>query len=328
MIDRLLVTGGSGFIGAELVELALGRGMALRNIDVAAPRDAAHRPMWRQFDIRNRDSLTREIVEFDPHYVVHLASDIDIEIRQIEKLTTTIEGTANILAALAEAPSLRGFLHTSTQFVVTPGIRPDNERDLRPYTVYGAAKAEAERMVWAADLAVPWIIARPVVVWGPHHPSFAREIFRHMRSRCYLHPTSKPPIERAYGYVTNVAHQMFALVTLPPGPTGRRVFYLGDEIVDYDGWADSFSRGLSGRAARRVPVWLLSALGKAGDAAIALGMRPPIDSGRVLRMSTTSNLDLRPTYELAGAPPVDFETGLRRTLRWLEAERAAGKSGR
>lgn len=323
MAERLLITGASGFIGAEVVDLAIQAGYEVRNLDIAEPRSDQHKPLWRRTDVRNAAAVAKEVEEFNPHRVLHLASDIDVTIRTLEEFQTTINGTNNVLAALPRAKSLKKFVHTSTQFVVKPGVEPTSETHYDPYTIYGEAKSLTEKAVWAAGLSVPWQIVRPTIIWGPHHPSFATQIFRHMRSGRYLHPEGRQPIIRAFGFVTNVAEQMLHFVSLDATDPSRRVFYLGDDSIDYGIWADAFSVGLIGRPARRIPVAALRALGVAGDMARRLGIPSPIDSGRAFRMSTASRIDLKPTLDAVGAPSVDFRTGVDRTLNWLRTHYAA-----
>lgn len=282
-----------------------------------------HQPLWRRIDIRDAAALATGVESFDPHRVMHLASDIDVTIRTLGEFQTTVNGTQNVLDALKRARSLRSFVHTSTQFVVKPGIEPTNEQHYDAYTTYGEAKALTEKAVSAADLPVPWYIMQPTIIWWPHHPSFATQIFRHMKSGRYLHPVAPQPILRAYGYVSNVAEQMFHFAQRDEFDPPRRVFYLGDDSIDYEIWADAFSIGLIGRPALRIPVAALKALGTAGDVAKRLGIRSPIDSGRAFRMSTASKIDLKPTLDAVGAPTVDFRTGVDRTLSWLRDEYAA-----
>jgi len=317
MAEKLLLTGGSGFIGAEVASIALARGFTLLNLDIRPPRESSQKPFWREVDIRDAGAVRREILEFQPDRIVHLASDIDVTLKTLDQFKTTIDGTQNVLDTLRDLPLLRRFVHVSTQFVVKPGIEPRDERFLDPYTVYGEAKAETERRVWQAELPMPWYIARPVIIWGPHHPSFAREIFRHMASRRYLHPVGRQPIDRAFGYVTNVADQMMTLATIDPARTSRHVYYVGDGTMNYDTWADAFSVGLTGRKAKRIPVGPLLLLGRIGDLVKSAGFKSPIDSGRAFRMTTSSRVDLAPTLEIAGPPRVGFEEGVERTLGWL-----------
>ena len=122
---------------------------------------------------------------------------------------------------------------------------------------------------------------------------------------------------RAYGYVTNTAEQILALALSGEGSGERRVFYAGDATIDNDQWADAFALEMTGKRARRVPVWLLNAMGKAGDAMKHLKLPAPIDSGRAFRMSTSSAIDLAPTLAVTGPPRVPFEQGVRETMVWL-----------
>lgn len=320
MGEKILLTGGSGFIGSEIVDLALERGYQVRILDIRPPRTPEHLAYWRKVDVRDAATVSEQIAEFAPDRLLHLASDIDVTIRTLAEFKTTIDGTANVLAAAARLPELKRFIHVSTQFVVRPGVEPADERYLEPYTVYGEAKAETEKLVWAAHLGAPWFILRPVIIWGPNHPTFAQQIFRHMGTRRYLHPVGREPINRAFGYVTNVAEQMMTFATMDPALASRHVYYVGDGTIDYDLWADAFSVGLTGKPARRIPVWLLKLMGTAGDAVKAIGLRSPIDSGRAFRMSTASKVDLSPTLEITGPPRIGFDEGVRRTLEWLRRQ--------
>lgn len=317
MVSRYFVTGGSGFIGRELVALILAGGDDARIFDIAPPGEGAHRDCWIEGDVRDRTALRDALAGYDPHYIFHLASDTDVSISDLRQFTTTLEGTANVIDLARELPSVRRFTHVSTQFVVRPGVQPLDEHHLEPYTVYGSAKAETERMMWAADLPMPWLIVRPTIVWGPHHPSFADHIFKQIRKRRYLHPRGATPIVRAFGFVSNVARQMLILGTLSAPATNKHVFYLGDGAIDYDLWADAFAVGLTGRCARRIPVSLLTLMGRLGDGLKRMSIRFPLDSGRAFRMSTSSRIDLDDTLTITGPPAVSFDEGVRETLAWL-----------
>lgn len=317
-MTKLFLTGGSGFIGGEIAKLALAQGQEIAIFDLKAPHFADHMPLWTEGDVRDLPALQAAVAAARPDIIVHLASDTDVQIVRMEEFTTTLDGTRNAITVAAATSGLAKFVHISTQFAVRPGVKPADETFLDPYTVYGEAKAETERMVRGAKLAMPWLIIRPTIIWGPHHPSFRENIFRHIASRNYLHPVGRGKIMRAFGYVTNTAQQILSLALSAEGASAPHVFYAGDETLDYDVWADAFSKGLTGKPARRVPLWLLTALGRAGDIAKALRLPAPIDSGRAFRMSTSSAIDLSPTLARTGTPVVSFDQGVRETLAWLK----------
>lgn len=316
MDKRLFLTGGSGFIGSEVINVARMNGYCVRNADIKAPFLDSDREFWTNIDVRSYKTLSEEILSFQPDYIIHLASDIDVNLKTIGEYRTTIEGTRNIVRIASMLPGLRRFVHVSTQYVVKPGVQPKSETHFHPYTHYGEAKAVSEKTVREFALR-DWLIVRPTIIWGPRHPSFADAIWRHIALRTYLHPNLGHPILRCYGYVRNTADQIISLLGINQAMINRHVFYLGDGIMDYDLWADSFSIGLSGRPARRVGRNSLKLLGIIGSAARLFGIKAPFDMGRYFRMTTSAEVDLSPTFEAVGLPKVPFEEGLKESLEWL-----------
>jgi len=317
---RLLVTGGSGFIGSELVAIALQQGYCIRNLDIRRPNFEAHRSLWAEVDLRDRESVIENFRAFKPDVVIHMASEIDVNLKSLNDYSTTVGGTLNILAAVSQAANIQRFISISTQYAVMPGVQPADEKFLLPYTLYGEAKAEAEKLVWQKNLSTPWFILRPTVIWGPRHPSFSRLIWKYIATRSYLHPSSAKPIMRCYGYVRNTAHQIMAFVSVDSSRSDRHVFYLGDACINYDIWADAFSKRLTGRPARRIPKSALLFFGLAGEGIKKVGLKAPIDMGRYFRMTTSAEVDLSTTHSLIGPPQVSFEEGLSETVGWLAEE--------
>lgn len=316
MSSKIVITGGSGFIGSAVVQMALKRGFEIRNLDLKPPALREHNELWRSVDVREEASVAREVQSFQPDLVLHLASDIDVNLIQLEQYRTTIEGTRNVVTAAANLKSLKRFVHVSTQFVVTPGVVPKSETDFKPYTLYGEAKASSEKIVRNSAIS-DFVILRPTIIWGPNHPSFADQIWHYIAQRKYLHPMGSEAITRCYGYVTNTADQIMTIACAALSSDAPRVYYLGDGTIDYDVWADAFSFGLTGKPARRIPVKLLSVLSTVGELAKWFGLSAPIDRGRFFRMTTSSDINLEPTFNVVGQPKVPFEQGVAETLAWL-----------
>ena len=57
MGEKILITGGAGFIGSDVVAIALARGDEVPNLDINPPRDATQAPHWRQVDVRDREAI-------------------------------------------------------------------------------------------------------------------------------------------------------------------------------------------------------------------------------------------------------------------------------
>jgi nucleoside-diphosphate-sugar epimerase len=315
--QKLLVTGGSGFIGNEVITIATSIGLQVMNLDLKPPPVERANATWIQADVRNVEELRKVMHAFSPEYILHLASDVDVNYKSMKQYETTVEGTRNIAKVATELPDLRRFVHISTQFVVEPGIVPTSEKFWKPYTLYGEAKAESERIIWSTGLE-DFYILRPTIIWGPRHPSFAQQIWKYIAERKYLHPATRRPLMRTYGYVSNVADQMVSFAYRDVSVSDKRVFYLGDQCINYDEWVDAFALGLTGAPARRIPKSLLKIIALGGEAMKKCGISAPIDMGRYFRMTTASPYDIESTFAAVGNPKTSFDEGIARTLSWLK----------
>ena len=55
-MEKLLITGGSGFIGTNLIEKLRKDGKyELVSIDIVAPKIDSHKDIWKQVDLRKAD---------------------------------------------------------------------------------------------------------------------------------------------------------------------------------------------------------------------------------------------------------------------------------
>jgi nucleoside-diphosphate-sugar epimerase len=319
-VASILVTGGSGFIGRHLVDELLASGHAVSIFDIKQPADEAHKPCWFAGDILDKESLERAVQAARPEIVVHLAAHAEIQCRNIADYASIHEGTRNVLDVLGKAATVRRLMHVSTQLVVGPGHYPECETDLRPYTLYGQSKAMAEQEVRNRALPIEWVIIRPTNSWGPYHPSFPRSVWLYLSKRYYLHPAGPRSAMRSYGYIGNAVNQFIAIMNATAGSVHGRVFYLGDGAIDSALWLDEFSMQLTGVPTRRAPLWFLKLLARGGDALESFGYAAPLDSERLMRMSTDYHVPLEPTLTLAGPPRISLAAGVARTVSWLRTE--------
>lgn len=182
---RVLVTGGTGFIGARLAErLALEEGAEVR----ALVRDW-RKAVWIsradvelvQGDITDRDSLLRAMQGCE--IVFHCAAafgSLD------ECASTNVGGTRNVLEC-ADVLSVKRLVYLSSVAVHGP-TPPDNadERDeFRPLgNSYADSKIAAEELIWQFRQRRPLPIAviRAAPVWGPRGESFTVWPLRQMKA--------------------------------------------------------------------------------------------------------------------------------------------------
>ena len=77
--DRILITGGSGFIGTALVSLLQHAGAEARNIDLAPPQVDQHHSVWVKGSVLDEGAVRGVVDAFRPTHLVHLAAETSIE---------------------------------------------------------------------------------------------------------------------------------------------------------------------------------------------------------------------------------------------------------
>jgi GlcNAc-P-P-Und epimerase len=325
--DTLLVTGGSGFIGTNLIEAAMSRFPGRVNLDLKPPMNPEHASCHVSGDILNQAQTLEVFRKVRPTHVVHLAARCDCD------ETTTVEagyrantdGTANVLKAVREAGSVRRLVVASTQFVFNKGAQlPASDTDYHPVTVYGQSKVVTERLTRDAGLECCWTLIRPTNVWGPWHIRYTREFFRILRAGLYVHPGGEPVV-RSYAYVGNVVDQILAILDAAESRVAGRTLYLGDVPRDIFDWVDGFSRSLRDRPARKVPRFLLRPVAWTGDLISLITGRPFfLTSSRLRSMTLPYLTPMNKTFEVLGPPRHDLGDGIRKTTEWLRWFEASG----
>lgn len=181
----ILVTGGSGFIGTNFINMMLEGTQKVINIDKNIPgqRSKIVTPNRIDYllDLRGKVAprIASLIDEYNPDWIVHFAAESHVDTSIIAPIAfeeNNVMGTINILEAMRIAKWKPMLLHVSTDEVYgSLGLGEDNapfmEHDaFHPNSPYAASKAAAECFVraYGTTYNIPYIITRSSNNYGPH----------------------------------------------------------------------------------------------------------------------------------------------------------------
>jgi dTDP-glucose 4,6-dehydratase len=179
-MTKLLITGGSGFIGSHLVRHVLDQtAHAVVNVDkltyaaVTAAGDVARpngRYAFEQVDICDAAAFRRVLAEHQPAAVMHLAAETHVD-RSLDGpaafFRTNVEGSFNVIETATEywqaLPAAEVF------GALGPGGRFDEDSPYRPNSPYAATKAAGDHLAraWHKSLGLPVIFCHCSNNYGP-----------------------------------------------------------------------------------------------------------------------------------------------------------------
>lgn len=174
---RVLVTGGTGFVGNHLIPQLISNNFEITCL-VRTDKKAAE--LQKKYgvetiigDVTNSETLKQ--ISKDIDYVVHLAAMGHVSAVTEEAYQQFVgineQGTKNLLEAFKDSKRLKKFIHFSSTAAMGPiGIPILNEVSVpNPITPYQKSKNRSERIIIEAftEYGFPGIILRPCMIYGP-----------------------------------------------------------------------------------------------------------------------------------------------------------------
>lgn len=318
-LAKVLVTGGSGFIGTNLIGFLLGEGYEIINVDANQPRNIEHIPIWRKCDVLDYDSLINLFGTYLPNIVVHLAAHTDLKGTNASAYADNLNGVQNIVSACNATKSVDRLIFTSSLLVCKLGYIPVSDEDFQPDTPYGESKVTGEKIIRSSSSGdYTWTILRPTSIWGPWFSSPYKDFFELVVAGRYRHPNGVNP-RRTYGYVTNTVNQIYSIFY--DDFASGKVFYLGDQPVTVLQWATEIRRALGATDPKSLPYFLVLIAATFGSMVERVA-RFPISLRRLDNMSKDAIYDVsyvQEQVEKRSLNNVSFEAAIARTLSWLQS---------
>ena len=192
MKEKVLLTGGAGFIGSYIAKKLIDQDKTVFVYDSFIryfnPISYPHYQQYIQYrfkgyekriifirgDTRDKYYLRSIISRYKPSFIIHLAAlpIADIGDKNPEEaISSIIQGTVNILDIIKDLKFIKRFVYTSSSMVYgdfeyTPA---DEDHPKRPKGIYGGAKLAGEIITesYGRRYSIPYTIIRPSAVYGP-----------------------------------------------------------------------------------------------------------------------------------------------------------------
>ena len=337
-MDKILVTGASGFIGSFIVEEALKRDMEVW----AAVRPSSSRQYlsdprihFIELDLSDVERLKKQLQPHTFDYVVHAAGATKcLHKRDFYRVNTL--GTKNLAdAIIALKMKMKRFIFISSLSIFGP-VRESQpyeeiqETDLpMPNTAYGRSKWQAEQYLDSlnpkdedgepGECLFPYIVLRPTGVYGPREKDYflmAKSIKGHSDFSVGFRPQ-----DLTFIYVQDVVQAVF--LALDRGMSGRKYFLSDGGVYSSSHFSHLICKELGKPWVLRIkaPVWVLRFVTFVGEyVGRATGKISALNNDKYHILKQRNwRCNIEPAMdELGFHPHYDLTRGTQLTIKWYQ----------
>jgi nucleoside-diphosphate-sugar epimerase len=322
---RVLVTGGTGYVGSHAIAALTGDGHRIRvlarspeGVSRALAPLGAERVETVIGNVTDPAAVERALEGCNA--VLHAASVFSMDARKADEMrSVNVRGTDVVLGA-AYRHGLDPIVHVSSELALLPPaagevLNPDSPVREAPWP-YCRSKADSELVARQYQaLGAPIVSVMPAGAWGPHDPYFGEGVTRATNVLKRRYPIVMPGGMHVVD-VRDVAAVLSAV--MEPGHGPRRYMVTGHYISMPD-----LIRTLGDLTGRRLPfatfpAWFLAAFGRATDVAQQwVRTRLPWDGEGIWVMNCAARCDDSKTRNELGLEPRPLRETFVDTVRWL-----------
>jgi dihydroflavonol-4-reductase len=319
---RVLVTGGTGFVGSHVTEALLGAGHQVRLLartparvaTVLGPRGIEPSEVA-QGDMGDPRSVQDALEGCDA--VVHAAAVVGVASGDMSAVAGNVAGTRNVVGLAVEA-GCDPVLYTSSVAVLYPTdqpvLLPDSPLAV-PVSEYGRSKVECERYVRGLQAEGAPVVS--FIIGGVYGPG---QLEPDSAMRSIIAATSQMMVVTSGGVGVLDVRDLARLVVAAVEPgRGPRTYLAGGAFHDWLSWTDVLEQ-VTGRRIRRarVPAPMMTGLGRALD--LAKRVKPfdyPLTYEAALYMTSAVATDDSATLRDLGVEYRPTTETLADSTRWL-----------
>lgn len=320
-MTRALVTGSTGYVGANLVAALNERGIDVVGLQrKTSPQDAVQDLTMTPVvgDIMNPDSLQAAMRDVD--WVFHVAAVADYwRVPDSLVYQVNVGGAKNVMQAALDAGVGRFVFTGSTAALGTPTrdkplMDEQNIFNMSPKLFpYGHSKHLAEEALQAfVEKGLPAVSVMPAAVSGPRDLKFnVGELIRQAHKSGPL-----PTPSGGLNYIDSRDVADGHIAAAERGRIGERYILGGDNLTHRDTFQQTLDVVGNERMFVSVPDWLIPTVGVCVDMVQKLGGNLPVDKGRILLSREYMYYDTSKAVSELGLTTRSFAESIRDTYQW------------
>lgn len=241
-LNKVLITGATGFIGSHLTQRLIPEGFEVGIIkrersDAWRIKDLLDKIVVYDVDLRNTQEVSKAVSHFRPDVIFHLATYYAVEHESQEvspMVDTNVLGTVNLLEASKES-MVKLFVNTSSCFVYKESENKLSENDaLSPLNLYALTKIQAEQACsfYAEKYGLKAITFRIFPPYGPadHERRLIPYVIKSLLDEERLKLTTGGQ-RWDFVYVEDIVDAYFKLLSVPDLSRKHEIFNIGTENV-------------------------------------------------------------------------------------------------
>lgn len=316
-LRRLFLTGGSGYVGRNLVRHFVAQGVEVHALARSASACQLLRSLGAQPIEGDLFSPQLHTAMQGCHALVHAAADTQHGLASKAQQLTNVEGTRRVFAAAAQAQLARA-VHLSTESVLLDGRPLVNADEHHPYPArpaggYTATKAQAERIALAAGQAGMQVcVVRPRFVWGCDDTTALPQLLQAVDAGKFAW-IDGGRYRTSTTHIGNLVHGIER--ALLAGQSGQCYFITDADVVEFRTFITDLL-ATQGRSVsdKSVPGWLVHAVATVSERIARLSggrWHPPVTRQALATSAVEVTLNIgKARQDLGYAPVVTHAQGL------------------
>lgn len=323
---RVLITGGTGFIGSRLALRCLQRGDSVTLLgQVNNPAETENRRVLEErgakvilVSVTNRDGVFEALEGIECVY--HLAAaQHEANVPDQHFWNVNVTGTKNVIEGSVQT-GVKKIVYGSTIGVYGDSLdgRIDEASPLQPNNVYGVTKREAEKLVLSFQEILPVVIIRISETYGPGDHRLLK-LFKAIKKGIFFVLGNGKNLHHLI-HIDDLIDGLFLASTVKEAQ-GKAFVLAGKDVLTTREMAEVVADQLGKKLPRvQIPLFPFLLLASILECTLRpLGIQPPLHKRRMDFFKKSFSFSQEQSKAVLGfVPKISFREGVADTAKWYE----------